>query len=337
MERNYIIDLFKGLAVFIMIFANTSPYFFNLNDHLIIRFLFSLAAPVFIICSGYITQKNLSNLEIKKSKLLFRFFQILFFAAFIDFFFWHSIPFITFDVLYLIGFSQLFLFIINKKYLIHFLFFTLLISILLHNSFIYRFDINEVKLFSLNTLFDENPLKRLFFDGWFPIFPWLTFFMLGSLSSEFTSSFIKYKKPLILSSFFLIVFFFIKFNNITFEVRENYLELFYPLNSYALLIPSSVFLLFVGTLNSTLNNNNIFINFIINLGKNTLLIYVLNALIIAYVSDNSLNLNLSSTEKALSFCLVISILLIISVLFERLKKTNYWIKTPKAIKFILCN
>lgn len=337
MERNYIIDLFKGLAVFIMIFANTSPYFFNLNDQLIIRFLFSLAAPVFIICSGYITKKNLSNLEFKKSKLLFRIFQILFFAAFIDFFFWHSIPFITFDVLYLIGFSQLFLFIINKKYLMYFLIITFLISILLHNSFIYRFDINEIKSFSLNTIFDANPLKRMFFDGWFPVFPWLTFFMLGSLSSEFSCSFIKYKKTLILSSFFLMIFFLIKFSKNTFEIRENYLELFYPLNAYTLLIPISVFVLIVGTLNSGIKENNIFINFIINLGKNTLLLYVLNALIVAYISDNYLNIHLSSTEKALSFCLVISILLVISVLFEKLKKTNYWIKTPKAIKFILCN
>jgi uncharacterized protein len=337
MERNYNLDIFKGVATFIMIFANTSSYFFNLSDNFIIRLIFSFAAPIFIISSGYITQKNLLNLNIPKSKILYRVFQILFFGVFIDVLFWHSIPFITFDVLYLIAFCQLFLLLTNKKYLVYSSILVLLTSILLHQIYFYRFHIPETKILNLNSLIISNPIKRLFFDGWFPIFPWLTFFLLGALSFNFSYLLSKYKKVFVILGFISIGFFLFIKNKSTFDVRENYLELWYPLNGYELLIPVAVFFMFIGLFYSLININSKYIKFFMELGKNTLLIYVLNALLVAFISDYSLTLNLSYTEKILLFCIVLIFLLLISVMFEKIKKTFFWTKTPKFIKFILCN
>jgi uncharacterized membrane protein len=105
------IDFLRGIAVFIMIIANSTPYIFNLSSYNTLRIIFSLAAPIFIFLAGYTTQMNFENNKLEK---LIRIFQVILIAVIIDIFVWRSIPFYTFDVLYLIGASKLLLFILNK-------------------------------------------------------------------------------------------------------------------------------------------------------------------------------------------------------------------------------
>ena len=111
LERFDTIDFFRGIAVLIMIIANSTPYLFDFSNLNLIRIIFSLAAPIFIFIAGFTTQMNKIN---KKPESLTRIIQILIIAIFIDFFIWHSIPLFTFDVLYLIGFSKIILFLFNK-------------------------------------------------------------------------------------------------------------------------------------------------------------------------------------------------------------------------------
>ena len=83
MNRSHSLDLIKGIAVLVMIFANTSVYFFNFIDFNFIRLICSFAAPVFLILTGYFTQLNLLKNDINKSILTvdsdFYRFQILYF------------------------------------------------------------------------------------------------------------------------------------------------------------------------------------------------------------------------------------------------------------------
>jgi hypothetical protein len=333
MERNYNLDLLKGFAVIVMLFANTTPYFFYLDDNLYLRLFFSIAAPIFIISSGYITQKNIETTHKNKSKLYYRIFQILFFGVFIDYFCWHAIPFISFDVLYLIAFSQLFLLFINKNYLLFLTSILFILSILLHQNIEYRFFISELKTFSLNNFIDTNPLKRYFFDGWFPILPWLSFFLLGSLSSIFDKELIKFKFLFVPLGVFGFIIFIILTNNYIQPVRDNYLELWYPLNGNSLLIPMSVLLIFIGIINFKVINNKILTQIIIDLGKNTLFVYTINAIVISLMSDFY---NKGFNNKLL-FTFIIFAMILLTLLLQRFKSSLIWSKTPKFIKFILCN
>lgn len=335
MERNTALDFIKGVAVLIMIFANTVPYFFNLESEFFIRIIFSVAAPIFIISSGYITQINITNPELKKSKIIYRIFQILFFGAVIDALFWQSIPFITFDVLYLIGFSQLILLMINKKYLIFICSAVFVFSLIVHQYLNYRFSINELTSFSITSLIEANPIKRMLFDGWFPLLPWLSFFLLGSISFIYLKDKFKFRMPFLFIGLSLLVIYFI-FGNIP-KIRNSYLELWYPLNGLALLIPFGVFFSINGLLNYKIKADSIISKLIIIIGKNSLFIYTFHAFIICIIIDNKLLQNLTLTQKIGSFYLVVIFVIVIVFIFQKIKNYSVWLKTPKMIKFLLCN
>lgn len=335
MERNTTIDLIKGIAAVIMIYANTVPYFFNFESEFFIRLLFSVAAPIFIISSGYITQINITNQGLKKSKFIYRVIQILFFGVVIDAFFWHSIPFVTFDVLYLIGLSQLLLLLINKKHFFIVALAIFIISFISHHFFYYRFTINELSSFSINSLINANPIKRMFFDGWFPLFPWLGFFLLGSFTQEYIKEKIKIKISFLILGILLISLFFI-FGEIP-KIRNSYLELWYPLNGISLLIPFGVFFIFNGIIQYSIKVDGIFSKIIVIIGKNTLFVYTFHAFIISIITDNNLLQNFSLNQRKFSFWIFIIFVLFIILLFQKIKDTHVWIKTPKMIKFLLCN
>ena len=66
------IDFLRGIAVFIMIISNSTPYIFNLSSYNTIRIIFSLAAPIFIFLSSYTTQMNFENNKPEKLIRIFR-------------------------------------------------------------------------------------------------------------------------------------------------------------------------------------------------------------------------------------------------------------------------
>jgi uncharacterized membrane protein len=255
MERSHSLDLIKGIAVLVMIFANTGIYFFNFKEYNLIRLMCSFAAPTFIILTGYFTQMKLLNENTNKKPLIARSLQILFLGAFIDLIFWQTIPFITFDILYLIAFSQLLLIFINTKYYNVIISFILLGSFLIPNIIIYRFEIDEISPQLLNnfeTFLNAAPLKRMLYDGWFPLFPWFVFALLGASAYKNKFIFSKYSNYFLLIGLTLIglVYFLIMNKNI--PIRNSYLEIWYPLKNIKLLIPFAVFFI----ITSSLNNRN---------------------------------------------------------------------------------
>jgi uncharacterized membrane protein len=336
MERNLTLDILKGFAVIIMIIANTVPYFYNIENEIFIRLLFSTAAPIFIITSGYITFFNVHIKKVEKSKLYLRICQILYGGVLIDTLFWHSIPFITFDVLYLIAFSQIAIIFVNKNHLLKLTFLIFIISPLLFYFFEYRLSIIDTKSISYQFVEESNPIKRIFFDGWFPIFPWFGFFLLGVLS-------LKYSKILsrrlnlnfFLGISFLLLYLILTVDNIP-EARNKYLELWYPLYGKSLLIPFSLFFVINGIINYSFNHKNLIIDFIVSIGKNTLFIYTLNAFFVSLIIDYDF-IKKIQIDKVYIFLLMIIILIGFTIILEKIKNTKFWFNFPKLIKFIILN
>jgi len=158
------IDFFRGLAVIVMIFANSTPYLFDLKDIFSIRFLFSAPAPIFIFLAGFTSQ---INFEKGKQISFYRIFQCLLMAILIDIVIWRSVPFYTFDVLYLIVSSKFLLLFIQKINKPKFIFLILILFISIYlfliNKFLFLkilimyFEIVDIFSLSLNI----NPFMLL--------------------------------------------------------------------------------------------------------------------------------------------------------------------------------
>ena len=63
LDRLLSLDIWRGIAILVMIFANTSAYILSKPHYTLLRFIFSFAAPIFIFISGYsynisISKKN---------------------------------------------------------------------------------------------------------------------------------------------------------------------------------------------------------------------------------------------------------------------------------------
>ena len=52
--RNQAIDLVRGMAIVVMLQANITPYVNHFeHPHIVLRLIYSMAAPIFIFLSGY--------------------------------------------------------------------------------------------------------------------------------------------------------------------------------------------------------------------------------------------------------------------------------------------
>jgi uncharacterized membrane protein len=335
MDRSHSLDLIKGIAVLIMIFANTSVYFFNFIDFNFIRLICSFAAPVFLILTGYFTQMNLLKYDVNKNILILRALQILCLGAFIDIVFWGTIPFITYDILYLIAFSQLILIFINFKYYIFLVLLILLGSFIIPNLISYRFEIDEisVQLFdSFKTIINSKPLKRLFYDGWFPILPWLAFVLMGALMFRNKIFFTKYSTYFLMIGLSLFGLTYLIIVNQDYPIRNFYLEIWYPLKNTLLLIPFSVFFIIIGLIDNRFYRPKPMFNFFIILGKNSLFAYIFNSFLMALAIFFGLN----QSNYPLYFILFfISIVVLGVFIMNRFRKSKKWVFTPSFVKFFL--
>jgi hypothetical protein len=335
MDRSHSLDLIKGIAVLVMIFANTSIYFFNFIDFNFIRLICSFAAPVFLILTGYFTQMNLLKRDVNKSILISRALQILSIAVFIDMFFWGTIPFVTYDILYLIAFSQLILIFIDFKYYIFLFLLILFGSFILPYLISYRFEIDEkpIQLFDIFTkIANANPIKRLFYDGWFPILPWLAFVLLGAFTFSHKLFFTKYSPHFLFLGLSLFAFTYFVIVDQVYPIRNFYLELWYPLKNILLLIPFSVFFIIAGLIDNRFNRPIPVLNIFIILAKNSFFAYILNSFLMSLVIFLGLN---QSNYPWYFIAFFISIVVLGVLTIDRFRKSEKWAFTPSFVKFFL--
>jgi fucose 4-O-acetylase-like acetyltransferase len=345
MKNNRIvaIDFLRSISIIIMIMANSAAYVLEKPHSLLLRFIFSLAAPTFIFLSGYSFNISFKNKFSKKDKYLTGIFLFIT-AGFIDIFIWHIYPFCTFDVLYLIATGIIINTLIanwhyNSKLIL------ILILIVLHLVFLkvtnYRFEITEIEITEnpktvLNIFANDVQMwKRFLLDGWFPVFPWLAFAIAGNVIAERTTSIINNKTIYIITSVFIIFCGILLFINLTPNQleRDDYLELFYPPNAFFIISVTGLLIfsiVFSYKINKTTNK---FMLTFCELGKKSLFVYILHSAVISFYISNTGPYNLIEFSMVCILFIVFCVLIVLVMNF--LKKKNFFTFVPVIILRIL--
>ena len=284
------LDIARSIATLIMIVANAAPAFLEEESvNPIFRVICSLAAPLFIFISGLTFRVNIDN---NKRGLLKNAFYLLASAAFVDVAIWRIMPFCTFDVLYLIAFSQIITFFIFKlSPSLRVVTFCVLAAVFLvvQQLVSYRFEIADSSI--SDVIVSEGPyysiqsnFKRLVFDGWFPILPWSLLFLSGSLISyqRLNVLFLEKKVTRFSAWILFIGVFSISCANISQDIRNGYMEVFYPFTGWIVVL-AGIWMICALSFAKVFKGNQVVINYLQILGKKSLFVYVLHLTLISYI------------------------------------------------------
>ena len=185
-NRDKTIDILRGLAIFTMVAANMAGPVLVEPHPFLFRFYGSFAAPLFILISGMMVALTTQTKGHNLKYFLIRGMLVITVGALIDVLIWKIYPFTTVDVLYLIGISLPLAYLFMRlntpsQWLI-------VISIFFFTPFlqnIFGYADYPTEFFfpwGAPTIIIENQtniLTHWLVDGWFPIFPWLGFSLLG--------------------------------------------------------------------------------------------------------------------------------------------------------------
>lgn len=239
--RNPTIDILRGIAIFTMVAANLSSTLLQDADKvLLFRLYGTFAAPLFILLAGMMvvmTQSRHGGFR----HYLHRGVLIIGCACLLDVAVWRIYPFLSYDVLYLIGLSIPVTYLLTRycqistRLVIAAL--LLVLTPLMQNLFAYREELVSIELSALSfrvyldLLFSAATLQRLLLDGWFPIMPWLSCAVIGSiLGTLYNQAYEFASKPFLLIGLTILslgVSLWV-LQNPQFAIREGYSELFYP-------------------------------------------------------------------------------------------------------------
>jgi len=180
------IDILRGVAIVTMIAANMAPYLLQKPHPIYLRLYGTFAAPLFILLSGMMVTRGYTLKNYGFSNYLHQGLVILFIAAILDMVLYGSVPFLTVDVLYLIGLSTILLYPILRlsvkiKVIISVIIYIVtpvLQWLMKYPQDYYYVTIKGNPASLLNHSFD-------IFSNWistatFPIFPWFGYVVLGS-------------------------------------------------------------------------------------------------------------------------------------------------------------
>jgi uncharacterized membrane protein len=240
-KRNHTIDILRGIAIFTMVAANLSASLLRLEDKVFLFRLYgTFAAPLFVILAGMmvvVTRAKHDNVGHYVSRGLL----IIACGGLLDVLIWRIYPLLTYDILYLTGVSIPVVYLVSRycTLSIRVILIGLLIATtpLLQTLFSYRPELISVDLTALafddypTLLFSKATLQRLLLDGWFPLMPWLSFALIGSvLGSLYLQGFSFASKRFLGVSIVLLsigVTLWLA-QNPHLVMREGYSELFYP-------------------------------------------------------------------------------------------------------------
>jgi uncharacterized membrane protein len=184
-SRDPTLDVARGLAIFMMVAANLAATALEEPHPLWFRLYGSLAAPLFVFLSGMMVAYTTRLKGYSFRHFAARGAVVIGIAALLEVFVWKFYPFISVDVLYLIGVllpvARLALSLSSRIQwlLIAGIF---LATPLLQGLFGYADYPSEISL--ANDPDDmavdaTSVFNHWLLDGWFPLFPWLGFGLLG--------------------------------------------------------------------------------------------------------------------------------------------------------------
>lgn len=190
--RDRSVDLLRGLAITLMVCANLIPFLLIPPAPFWLRVMASVAAPLFIFLSGMMVALSFRMKKHPSSYFLCRGGFVILLGALLDLLARGAVPFMDFDVLYLIGISlplsYLFLKMDLRRRILVFL------SIIVLTPFMQVFfgygglplQIPLIPVLS-GTAFPAGSdiLRQWLIEGWFPLFPWLAIALLGAQTGSF--------------------------------------------------------------------------------------------------------------------------------------------------------
>jgi len=184
LNRDVTIDTIRGLAIFTMVAANLAPDVLIEPHPFWFRFYGSFAAPFFILISGMMVAFTTQTKGHGLNYFLLRGTMIATTGVFVDLAY-KIYPFTSVDILYLIGISLPLAYLLlrmNKlcRWVITIVVFV--ITPILQKIFGYTDYPTEIYLWGEKTIIAKNQtsvLNHWIVDGWFPIFPWIGFSLLG--------------------------------------------------------------------------------------------------------------------------------------------------------------
>jgi hypothetical protein len=309
-NRDISIDGLRGFAILCMFYAHLIPHFSERGEALFVweRVISSIAAPLFLFLVGYNFNKTQKFRRVFKRSLV-----ILFVACSLDVVVWHIFPFYSFDVLYLIGISLIFMYLIrnfSKLKLLLLLFIIIIISISIQFLGYYSITLDEPYFNESYHL--SQIVYNFFINGWFPFFPWIVFPLLGFLSKSISLefSFLKVISAILFSLLLLSIFF------VDFNWRPFAVEIFYPASWFYLLF-AFAYLFFIWIYRGFFSNR--YLYFLINLGKSSLFLYIFHLTVYSFIADH---LILYLNNRFLWFFLFLCSFWLIAFLLNRYK--NKW-------------
>lgn len=181
------LDILRGLAIAAMVILNLSGVLLEGAPPYILRFIGSIAAPVFLMLSGFMVALTAERHEFRYF-LLNRSLWILTVAIFVDIFIWRLYPFMGVEVLYCIAVSiplaylSLKLASWQRLVLIAAILALapLLREVLGYAHFPTQYYTWNQEVFPTDEKQLLGPAQQWLVDGWFPLFPWLAFGLIGA-------------------------------------------------------------------------------------------------------------------------------------------------------------
>ena len=190
--RDQSVDLLRGLAIAIMVAANLIPFLLVPPAPFWLRVIASVAAPLFIFLSGMMVALSFRLKKHTFTYFLLRGSFVIILGALLDLVARGAVPFLDFDVLYLIGISLplafLFLQLDVRKRMLVFLS-VIVVAPLAQAFFGYSglpLQVPLMPVFAGSALPPATDvLRQLLIEGWFPLFPWLAVALLGAHAGTF--------------------------------------------------------------------------------------------------------------------------------------------------------
>jgi uncharacterized membrane protein len=186
-SRDIPVDLLRGVAIVLMVGANTVPYLLQPPVPFAVRFLSSLAAPLFILLAGMMVALSREKKQYPFSSFLIRGGLVILVAALLEAAVWGIVPFIDMDVLFLIGISLplAYLFLgLGRPVRWGILACLFCVTPLVQSVFGYPALPVQLPLGSFFDACGGGLLPAAAGDwlvgGWFPVFPWLGISLLGA-------------------------------------------------------------------------------------------------------------------------------------------------------------
>lgn len=339
-KRDITVDIIRGIAIFTMVASNMTPYVFDGKLPLWFRFYGTFAAPLFVFLAGMMVRMASVRAH-SFSYYLLRGLALIGIGAVIDVYVWGLFPFLSVDVLYLLGLAMPFCYLAGRlpvamQVCIALAFFAGMPG--LQEWFAYRPAPDNFVIASGITLFevweDVDLLQSWLIDGWFPAFPWLGVAMAGYLTGTVRlrhASFANAKVLVSGAAALAAGAVWWRESATAHLARGGYPDLFYPPTLAFFLLAAGVVLLLFYLVDSG-NDSAVYFPFT-QYGKCSLLMYIAHTVVIGFylrVHDEEFTVTGMGAFFRL-YLLVMAGLLVLAWLANTLKPK----KLPTAIRFFV--